>query len=268
MVAPNGARRGKADHPTLPITLPEIVDTARACHGAGADALHLHIRDDHGAHSLEAGRYKEALSELKAQVPGMRIQITTEAASVFDVAAQHACLRDVRPEWASISVREMARDPDIAERVYGLCAAQGTEVQHILYDAGDAALLREWRKSGVIRPGQDGTIFVLGRYASAAGSSPGDLGPFCAALPEADDWMVCAFGPQEHACLVAAAAEGGNVRVGFENSLTAADGQVHADNATSVAILCELLKTDIAGGTGYPSPQEKRQGRCEGVGGQ
>ena len=31
MVAPNGARRSKSDHPALPVTLPEIVATARAC---------------------------------------------------------------------------------------------------------------------------------------------------------------------------------------------------------------------------------------------
>ena len=55
MVAPNGARRGKADHASLPLTLAETLATARACHAAGADALHLHVRDEAGAHSLDAG---------------------------------------------------------------------------------------------------------------------------------------------------------------------------------------------------------------------
>jgi len=242
MVAPNGARRGKSDHPALPVTLPEIIDTARACHEAGADALHLHVRDDDGAHSLDAGRYREALSELKAQVPGMRTQITTEAAGVFDVAAQRACLRDVQPEWASISIREMARDPDVAWRVYDLCAEQGTEVQHILYDTDDATLLRDWQERGIIRSNQTSTIFVLGRYTTTRHASPADIAPFRAALPGAANWMVCAFGPQEHACLVAAAEQAGNLRVGFENSFTAADGAVHTDNAASVTILCTLLK--------------------------
>ena len=43
MVAPNGARRGKGDHPALPITDAEMIATARACHTAGADGIHLHI---------------------------------------------------------------------------------------------------------------------------------------------------------------------------------------------------------------------------------
>ena len=42
MLAPNGARRGKDDHVTLPVFIPETVSTAKACYQAGADALHLH----------------------------------------------------------------------------------------------------------------------------------------------------------------------------------------------------------------------------------
>lgn len=246
MVAPNGARRGKADHPALPVTLTDILDTARACHLAGADGLHLHVRDADGRHTLDAGRYKEALTELGAQLPTLRIQITTEAAGLFDVRTQHACLRDVKPEWASISVREMARDPALAPRVYDLCAAQGTEVQHILYNADDAALLRDWWDRGIVHAHQTSAIYVLGRYATADGSSPADIAPFRAALPQVTNWMVCAFGPQEHACLAAAAALGGNLRVGFENSLTAADGTPHIDNATSVATLCQMLERKAA----------------------
>ena len=39
MVAPNGARRTTADHPALPVTIPQTVATAKACFEAGAGAL-------------------------------------------------------------------------------------------------------------------------------------------------------------------------------------------------------------------------------------
>ena len=68
MVAPNGARRMKADHPALPLTVAETVETAQACHAAGAGALHLHIRDAEGRHSLDAGHYREALQALRQAV--------------------------------------------------------------------------------------------------------------------------------------------------------------------------------------------------------
>lgn len=143
MVAPTGAQRTTADHPALPIELDEIIQTARACHTAGADALHLHVRDHDGLHSLDAGRYVEALTELATILPKLPVQITTEAAGLFDVPAQIACLRSVKPKWASISVREIDRSPELADTLYGLCADNGTNVQHILYGPDDVALLAQ-----------------------------------------------------------------------------------------------------------------------------
>jgi len=237
MVAPNGARRGKTDHAALPITAGEIAETAHSCHVAGADGLHLHVRDDQGAHSLDAGRYREAIDEVTRLVPDMRIQITTEAVGIYDVAAQLDCLQQVRPGWASISIREIARAPGLADRVYGACADMGCEVQHILYDTEDVALLQQWQTDGTVRPDQTSVLFVLGRYAAGQVSQPGELDAFLTALPDAPKWMLCAFGPQEHACLIAAMQRGGDARVGFENSLLRADGTLHADNASSVTDL-------------------------------
>lgn len=241
MVAPTGARRGKADHPALPIHTGEIARAAQACHAAGADALHLHVRDDAGSHSLDAGRYREALAELGTAVPGMPVQITTEAANIFDVAAQLACLKAVAPSWASISVREIARAPELADRVYGCCAEVGTKVQHILYGTDDAALLADWKARGTVRADQSDVIFVLGRYTEGQVSAPHDLAPFLAHAPQGAAWMVCAFGRAEHACLAHAAEQGGDLRVGFENNMQNADGRPFADNAASVAALCQRL---------------------------
>ncbi|PPC77549.1 3-keto-5-aminohexanoate cleavage protein [Pokkaliibacter plantistimulans] len=242
MVAPNGARRGKADHPRLPISTAEIVETAKACYASGAQALHLHIRDEEGEHSLDAGRYCETLAELSHQVPVMRVQITTEAVGRYSVAQQLSCLQAVRPEWASIAVREIAREPALAANLYNLCANQGTEVQHILYDEADIALLNDWQARGIVQAQQDSVLFVLGRYSAGQRSTPDDLMPFRRAMPDAREWMVCAFGPDEHACLAHAASQGGALRIGFENSLVDAQGNPHADNAASVAALLGKLQ--------------------------
>lgn len=239
LVAPNGARRGHADHAALPISLDDIVKTAQGCSEVGANGLHLHIRDAQGQHSLDAGQYVETIAAVKSAVSALDVQITTEAAGIFDVDAQFQCLRGVRPDWASISVREIARQPDMADRVYGLCAEQGTRVQHILYDASDAALLDDWQTAGIVRSGQVDRLLVLGRYTANQQSAPQDIDLF--PQPEAP-WMVCAFGPQEHLCLTEAALRGGDVRVGFENSLTDPDDQHWDDNAASVAALVSLLE--------------------------
>ena len=40
MVAPNGARKGHAEHPHLPLTADAIAADAHACEAAGAQAIH------------------------------------------------------------------------------------------------------------------------------------------------------------------------------------------------------------------------------------
>ena len=55
MVAPNGARKIKKDHPAVPLTISETVATAKSCYEAGAGAIHLHVRDKEGQHVLDAG---------------------------------------------------------------------------------------------------------------------------------------------------------------------------------------------------------------------
>lgn len=250
MAAPNGARRSKADHPALPVTLEDTCTVALACHAAGADALHLHVRDDEGQHSLETGLYREALAELAYAAPQLSVQITTEAAGQFDVPAQLKCLETVRPNWASISVREIARDPALADRLYGVCADQGTRVQHILYDLDDHARLIRWQDSGTVRPDQTDMLFVLGRYLTGRNSVPSDLDPFLSLDLTGRNWMVCAFGTGEHDCLAYAAEQGADLRVGFENSLTTPDGTPWPDCAASVA----ALATRVAALTPQPHP--------------
>ncbi|VAW24910.1 hypothetical protein MNBD_ALPHA11-152, partial [hydrothermal vent metagenome] len=51
-VAPNGARKLKRDHPSLPLSIDEIVASAETCFKAGAMGLHAHVRDNDGKHIL------------------------------------------------------------------------------------------------------------------------------------------------------------------------------------------------------------------------
>ncbi len=243
LVAPNGARRGISDHHNLPVTTEQIVAAAQACFDAGAQGIHLHVRDENGQHSLDAGRYIETIAELHRVVPEMDVQITTEAADMYDVSAQLECLERVCPKWVSIAVREIARSPELVDKVYGVCAEQGTQVQHILYDADDAAVLGRWQEQGLIRSGQTDRLLVLGRYVEGQQSNPKELDLFPTAQSR---WMACAFGRQEHECLLAAARRGGDVRVGFENSMTDRDDMPWKDNGSSVKALVVALKENVS----------------------
>ena len=259
-VAPNGARRTQADHPALPMTPDELAATAVACREAGACMLHLHVRDDAGAHSLDAGRYREALAAIRAAVgDGLVLQVTTEAVGRYTPAEQRAVVRELRPEAVSLAVREAIPDAGEeaeARRFLHDCAEAGVAVQLILYDTDDLARWRDLRARGVIPAMPNGAapngaapdgmadrLYVLGRYAEGLTAAPGDLLPFVTAPDgRADRWSVCAFGPREAACVLTGAALGGHVRVGFENNLHLPDGGLAPDNAALVAAVATGAK--------------------------
>lgn len=237
-VAPNGARRQKSDHPMLPITPQELAETAQQCWAAGASAVHLHVRDAAGGHALDAGRYRSAMAAVRAAAPKMAIQITTESAGIFTPQEQLACLSALRPEAASVAVREMAQAPSIAARAYALCAEAGTQVQHILYTPNCIAQLQAWYEAAVVPADMRDVIFVLGKYAPKTVAQPHDLRRFVDLTEGMQlNWSVCAFGQREQSCLLAAIAAGGNVRIGFENNIETPAGGMLADNAASVAAL-------------------------------
>lgn len=242
MVAPNGARKGKADHPALPVTLPEVLETARACHAAGAGGLHLHLRDGQGRHLLDTGAYQEALAALSHHLPDLRVQITTEAAGIYGPAQQRDVALNSGADMVSVSVREICRAPDAAPAFYAACRDRGITVQHILFDVADADLLLATLDRAGDHPLQ--LIYVLGRYTDGQVSSPQDLDPFLrwqSRLEIAPDWAICAFGPAETDCLLAAARRGGKCRIGFENNMIMRNGQNAPDNAARVAELVSLL---------------------------
>jgi uncharacterized protein (DUF849 family) len=263
MVAPNGARRTRSDHPALPITAPELAETAAACLAKGAGAMHVHVRDAAGAHVLDAERYAESIAAIRERTNGaMLVQVTTEAVGRYSPAEQMQLVRTLRPAAVSIALREILGAGEAeAAAFFGWTAEQGIGVQHILYDVADldkfAQLYRHGDVGATRRPR---LLFVLGRYARDQESRPEDLAPFLAGLERhglADDavWSVCAFGRGETAALAAAIARGGHVRVGFENSLWNADGGVARDNTERVATIA-----GIASNVGRPlaSPAQAR----------
>ena len=243
MVAPNGARRGKADHPALPVTVAETVATAIACQKAGADGIHLHVRDQNARHSLDVGLYREAIAAVKDAVPSMFLQVTSEAAGRYDADAQRAMIRELRPASVSVALREIFPAPSekrIAQEFYAWAQDEGVGVHHITYTPDELAWFLDCVDEGVIPGTHHQLQLVLGSYAGTEPSRPSDLEPYLARLLARQDdltfdWMVCAFGPAETTCLAYTVSRGGKARVGFENSLWNADGSVARDNAERVA---------------------------------
>lgn len=238
-VAPNGGRRTKADHPAIPLSPGELARTAAECLEAGAGMIHVHVRRHDGRHLLDADAYREAIAAIRAATGGrMVLQITTEALGIYAPAEQVAVLKSVRPEAASLALREIvpdeAAEPAFAETLSWM-KRENVLPQIILYDPSEAVRLAGMIRRGVV-PWQDIPVLcVLGRYTVSQTSRPADLLPFLAPdMPRFANWSVCAFGRYEAACVTAAALLGGHMRVGFENNLLLPDGRVAPSNAALV----------------------------------
>lgn len=240
MVAPNGARLKKTDHPGVPVTISEIVDTARACFNVGADGIHAHIRDTEENHTLDEGLYRELLAELAQAVPDMQHQITTEAVGRYKPGDQMRLVRAIQPRSVSISLAEMTSEgwTSQIEDFYLWCDENSVAVQHILYSHDDLGKLISLCSQGKIPDMRLQVLFVLGRYGKGVPSDPDAIPEFLRLLPHLagkPDWAVCAFGRSETACLRAAERLGGKVRIGFENNILNEDGTIARDNAERIA---------------------------------
>jgi 3-keto-5-aminohexanoate cleavage enzyme len=247
-IGPNGSRRGKADHPALPVTKDEILSEAAAWRDAGASMLHLHVRDVDGKHSLDPATYRDVIATLRSTIGrDMVLQITTESGGIFGREAQMATVREVKPEAVSVALREIApqdsQNGEFAEFIAWMLK-EGIAVQIILYDRADLTRLVALARAGTIDGSQLSVLYVLGRYAEDQTSKPIELLSFLGTngLPFRD-WMVCAFGANESRCAALAALLGGHVRVGFENNLYLPDGRVAPDNTAAIHATAAMLES-------------------------
>ncbi|MEE9320440.1 MAG: 3-keto-5-aminohexanoate cleavage protein [Granulosicoccus sp.] len=238
MVAPNGARLQVTDHPSLPLTIPDILSCARDCYSAGAGAIHAHVRNENGDHVLDSGLFRELLSEFSHAIPGMLLQISTECVGQYKPEDQRRLVREVQPRFVSVALRE--QNPhgktEKAQEFYTWMDENGIEVQHILYSKEDLLWCQRLLEDGYIQNNEPEVLFVLGRHLKEKFCSPADLDEFLSVL-EPDfgiQWAVCAFGSTETRCLNYAHKKGGKLRVGFENNLFNDDGQIALDNADRV----------------------------------
>ncbi|AKM30661.1 class III aminotransferase [Pandoraea faecigallinarum] len=255
-VAPNGARRTHADHPALPMTPDELGACAKACLDAGTAMIHLHVRKADGTHSLEVPDYEAGIAAVRRAVGNeLVLQVTTEAVGIYTPAQQIATVRALRPEAISVALREVLPDAahaSAAQAFFAWLWQSQITTQYILYDTADVAQYWRLRASGAIRPGRHWVLFVLGRYSKGQLSSPSDLLPFLNAWHAGVDaqgeasaetpWAMCAFGPREAECALAAVLQGGHARIGFENNLYLPDGSLCPDNAASLGVLTSAAR--------------------------
>ena len=224
----NGARRPGA-HPALPVTPDAIArDTSRA-RAAGADSVHVHVKDGTGADTLAAEPLAAVLAAVRREAPGTPVGVTTGAWAVPDAARRVRAVREwtVLPDFASVNWHEEGADEVAAallERGVGVEAG-------VWHDDGAerfavSPLRERCRRVLVELPdGLDGAAThgtadrLLARVGSAAPGVP---------------VLLHGEGSSAWTTLRYAARLGLDTRVGLEDVLVLPDGRRAPDNAALV----------------------------------
>ncbi|MGY1590409.1 3-keto-5-aminohexanoate cleavage protein [Geodermatophilus sp. SYSU D00708] len=246
-LAPTGAESAKADVPALPVTVDEVVATARDCQALGAAVIHLHIRDTETRPTLELGRVREVVTAVR-EATDLVVQISTGGAVTDPFDARLAVL-DVEPDAASLSLGTVNFGRDVFSNPWDLIVELHTQMQqrgivpeYEVFDLGHLATLsRLLDKYGPPHGGHVHVDLVMG----VPGGMPGNTQALAACLPHLPpgaSFAATGVGRTSLPVMLAALSAGGHLRVGMEDTLTYAPGEPVRDNAQLVARAAGLAR--------------------------
>ena len=238
-VAPTGAESEKSAVPALPVTLDELVTTAKECQAAGAAVVHVHIRDDQARPTLDLSRLKDTVAALR-EGTDLIVQLSTGGA-VTDSFGNRLTVLDAAPDACSLTCGTVNFGEDVFHNPYPFIRDLYARTQELgvvpefeLFDFGHIATLhRLLAGHGAPHGGHVHCDLVMG----VPGGMPGDaatLTQAVSALPEGATWSATGIGRTTLPVMFAALAAGGHLRVGMEDTVSFAKGRPVTGNAELV----------------------------------
>lgn len=272
----------------LPVTADEIAASAIEAAQAGASILHLHARDDVDGRPLQTPEaFAPILKAIRAQTDCV-INITTGGAPTMSVEERLRPAATHQPELASLNMGSMNfglfpmldRYPKLAhdwerdylsnrdiifnntfgqiETIITTLSAHGTRFEFECYDTAHLYNLRHFLDRGLVKP----PLFIQTVFGlmGGIGAHPDDVSHMKRTADRlfGRDWQWSVLGAGRHQMNLAAlaAAQGGHVRVGLEDSLWAGPGVPAMSNAQQVTMARTLVETL---GRQVATPDEARE---------
>ncbi len=250
-VTGSGSTQDRSPH--VPRSPKQIADSAIAAAKAGAAVVHCHVRDpDTGTPSRDLSYYREVTERIRAAdvdvvlnlTAGMGGDITfgpTDApmpvndagTDMIGAADRVAHIADCLPEICTLDCGTMnfAEADYVMTNTPGMLRAMGQMMTDLgvkpeieAFDTGHLWFAKELVKEGVL----DSPALVQ-LCMGVPWGAPDDLNTFMAMVNNVpDDWTFSAFGlgRNQMAYVAAAVLAGGNVRVGLEDNLWLAKGEL------------------------------------------
>src|SRR6266446_1576877 len=246
-VAPTGAEADKSAVPGLPVTVSELVVTAKECQAAGAAVIHVHIRDEAARPTLDMRRLADTVAALR-EGTDLIVQLSTGGA-VTDSFASRLAVLDAAPDACSLTCGTVNFGDDVfanpwpfIKDLYQLTQERQVIPEFELFDLGQVATLH--RLLGEFGPPAGGHVhcdLVMG----VPGGMPGDVATLAAAvaaLPAGATWSATGIGRTTLPVMLGALGAGGHLRVGMEDTLTFSRGRPVVRNAELVERAADLAR--------------------------
>ncbi|MEM0947014.1 MAG: 3-keto-5-aminohexanoate cleavage protein [Pseudomonadota bacterium] len=287
--AVTGAIHTPSMSPALPITPAEIADAAIEAAEAGAAIVHLHARDPKTGRPDQTPEAFEPFLKVIKQRSDCVLNLTTGGSPFMKVEERVAPAATFKPEVASLNMGSMnfglypmldrfsefqhewepafleaSRDlvfrnsfKDI-EYVLRTLGGEGCRFEFECYDTSHLYNLAHFLDRGLVRP----PLFVQSVFGllGGIGPHPEDVQHMRRTADrlfgDAYRWSVLGAGRHQMPIAAMAAAMGGNVRVGLEDSLWAGPGRLARSNAEQVRMVRGLIE---ALGREVASPEEARE---------
>jgi uncharacterized protein (DUF849 family) len=227
----------REQHPAVPVRPAELAAEARAAQLAGAEAFHVHPRDESGTQTLAPEHVLAAVAAVRGAT-GLPVGVTTGIWTVDgDVSRRLALVEHWtgpgRPDYASINMNE----PGI-EELADLLTSLDIGIEAGVWTATDARVLGASAFGGrlvrvLLEPEESASAEAVAGAAAAA-AELSRLGITARQVRHGYDiatWDV----------LRAAIADGQDVRIGLEDTTVLPDGAPAAGNADLVAAAVHLV---------------------------
>jgi uncharacterized protein (DUF849 family) len=272
--AVTGSIHVPSQSPHLPLTPPQIAESAIGAAEAGAAIVHLHARDpETGRPTPDPDVFARFLPQIKEN-SNVVINITTGGGHGMTVEERTRAANRFEPELCSLNMGsmnfglfplldrvstfehawepeylEMTRDfifrntyKDI-ETIVRTLGAVGTRFEFECYDVGHLYNLAYFLEQGIVQP----PLFVQTIFGilGGIGPEPENLLHMKATADRlfGDDyyWSILGAGRHQTNLVTIGAILGGSVRVGLEDSIYLAKGQLAESNADQVAKIARIL---------------------------
>jgi 3-keto-5-aminohexanoate cleavage enzyme len=248
-VAPTGPLTTREQHAGLPVTPTQIGAAVAEAAEAGAAVAHIHARDEHEQPTADPHVYAAIVEEIRRRCDivvqastGVGLSVSAEdrlqivASGEVDVT-----MATLNPASMTFGTGTFHNPPWFVDKLAETMHARGIRPELEIYDVGHLPLCLELAgRDLVAEPLQ--FSFVMG----VRGGMPGDpalLPLLSSMLPEGAIWQAIGIGRAQLPLSLSALALGGNVRVGFEDNVYFARGELAESNAQFVRRAVELVKT-------------------------